>query len=249
MPTLINNVDINAKGIYLAKRGAEELVTLPSLSKAETNDWQELDGVQVDFSTVERTNPEVVVRYVVTSLSARTDLERYHKADHITLAPHGWGRTFTLRRPRPDSCKMYGKVGGEMALEISYRYELDDLPSERVEGGVDPLPLRSQYKLGGAQFSQFGVAVNSVDMLFSPDGYKDLTFTRQGREVQLQCILLASSWSRLWANRSALWQALQGELSLTTPLGMLRARYLSCATTKQIGKSPLISITLNIQLI
>lgn len=249
MATLINNTDVNAQGIYLVRHGAEELVTLPDISNAEVNNWQEEDGLQVDFTTIERTNPEVVVRYVVTSLSARKALERYHKADRITLAPHGWERTFTLRNPRPDTAKMYGNVGGEMALEVSYRYELDDLPTERVSGSVEQMQVSTRYKLGGVSLSQLGVAVSNVDALFAPDGYKDLTLARKGREVQLPCTLVASSWSNLWANRAALWRGLQGELSLTTPRGVLKARYLSCAPTKQIGKSPTISITLNIQLI
>lgn len=249
MATLINKKDINKQGIYLARHGAEELFTLPDLSKAETNNWQEFDGVQVDFTTIERAYPEVTVRYVVTSLSARKALELHHKADHITLSPHGWGRTFTLRHPRPEGCRVYGRVGGKMATEVSYRYELDDLPSERVVGSGEPLPLRTQYKLGGVSLSQLGVAVNSVDALLAPDSYKDGTLARQGREVSLPCTMVASTWQRLWANRSALWQALQGELSLTTPIGVLKARYLSCAPTKQVGKDPVISLTLNLQLI
>lgn len=249
MATLINNMDVNAQGIYLARHGAEELVTLPDLSNAEVNNWQEEDGLQVDFTTIERTNPEVVVRYVVTSLSARTKLEAYHKADSLTLSPHGWQRTFTLRNPRPDSAKMSGNVGGEMALEVSYRYELDDLPNERIAGAVDPFAIASDYKLGGGDVSRFGLAVNNSDGLFVLRGFKDRTLVPKSREAQLQCTLFATSWAGLWANRSALWTALRGELSLTTPLGVHKARYLSCTQTKQIGKSPIISLTLNLQLI
>lgn len=249
MATLMNNTDVNAQGIYLARHGAEELVTLPDLSKAETNDWQEMEGLQVDFTTVEQTNPEVVVRYVVTSLSARSALERYHKTDHINLAPHGWKRTFTLRNPRPDTSKVYGKVGGEMAQEISYRYELDDLPTERIAGAVEPFAIASDYKLGGGDVSRFGLAVNNADGLFALRGFKTRTLVPKSREAQLQCTLFATTWAGLWANRSALWTALQGGLSLTTPLGGHKARYLSCTQTKQIGKSPIISLTLNLQLI
>lgn len=249
MATLINNIDINAQGIYLVSHGAEELVTLPDLSKAETNDWQEMEGLQVDFTTVERSNPEVVVRYVVTSLSARTKLEAFHKADSLTLSPHGWGRTFTLRNPRPDTAKMSGKVGGEMALEVSYRYELDDLPNERIEGAAEPFAIDSGYKLGGSDVSRFGLAVNNADGLFALRGFKTRTLVPKSREAQLQCTLFATTWAGLWANRSALWTALQGELSLTTPLGGHKARYLSCSQTKQIGKSPIISLTVNLQLI
>lgn len=256
MTTLINKKDINKQGIYLARHGAEELFTLPDLSKAETNDWQEFDGVQVDFTTVERTNPEVVVRYVVTSLDARTALEQQHKRESITLSPHGWGRTFTLRKARPESCKAYGKIGNELALEVSYRYELEDLPTDQVQGatvslrGTDYLPGSSSYKLGGVDFEEYGVVVSRVyDTLLALDSHKEHTFTRGGREIQMQCCMIAPTWSALWANRAALWTALQGELSLSTPAGTYKARYLSCATPRQITKDPMITFTLNIQLI
>lgn len=256
MPTLINNIDVNKQGIYLSHHGAEELFMLPDTSKAETNNWQELDGLQVDFSTIEPTHPEVVIRYVVTSLSARDALEQQHKRESITLSPHGWARTFTLRKARPEGCKVYGKIGSELALEVSYRYELEDLPTDQVQGatvplrGTDYLPGSSSYKLGGVDFEEYGVVVSRVyDTLLALDSHKEHTFTRGSREIQMQCCMIAPTWSALWTNRAALWTALQGELSLSTPAGTYKARYLSCATPRQITKDPMITFSLNIQLI
>ncbi|MDN4754222.1 hypothetical protein QYZ87_06740 [Porphyromonadaceae bacterium W3.11] len=248
MATLINNIDINAQGIYLARHGAEELFTLPNLSDAEVNDWQEVEGLQVDFTTVQIQHPEVVVRYVVTSLAARSALEQYHKAESIKLTPHGWGRTFTLRKANADNCKVLAK--GDHIMEIAYRYELDDLPKTQITSDVEPVVFRSRYKIGGVSLSQFGMVINETHALYTPDDFKALTLVRDMREAQLMCTMFASSWSVLWANRAALWDALQGELSLSTDMGTtLKARYLSCSTPKQVSQQPVISFTLNLQLI
>lgn len=248
MATLINNIDINAQGIYLARHGAEELFTLPNLSDAEVNDWQEVEGLQVDFTTVQLQHPEVVVRYVVTSLAARSALEQYHKEESIKLTPHGWQRTFTLRKANADNCKVLAQR--EHIMEIAYRYELDDLPSTQITADVEPLSFSTIYKIGGVSLSQYGVVVNEVHTLYTPDNFKVLTLVREVREVQLSCTMLASSWAGMWANRAALWNALQGELSISTDIGTtLKARYLSCSTPKQISKQPVISFTLNLQLI
>ena len=248
MATRINNTDINAQGIYLARHGAEELCTLPDLSVAEVNDWQEAEGLQVDFTTVVCKAPEVAVRYVVTSIDARKALEEYHRAETLTLTPHGWGRSFVLRKGQPDSCKAYGRPGGELALEITYRYEQDELPTERVTGSVVPYGGLLGYKIGGKELTDYGVVVSKVyDTLLQADGFKDRTWVRKAKEVAMECVLFAPTWSVLWENRAALWQALQGELSLSTPAGTLRARYLSCSNTRQVGKAPVVSFTLNMQ--
>lgn len=248
MATLINNIDVNAQGIYLARHGAEELFTLPNLSDAEVNDWQEVDGLQVDFTTVQLQRPDVVVRYVVTSLAARSALEQYHKAESIKLTPHCWERSFTLRKAQPESTKVYGRIGSELAMEIVYRYELDDIPT--ASGAPTPLGGVSPYKIGGVDLHQYGVAVNKVyDTLLAPNSYKERTFVRRSKEVQMQCAMFAPMWAGLWINRAALWSALQGELSLTTSIGTTKARYLSCSSPRQIGNEPAISFTLNLQLI
>lgn len=250
MATLINNIDINARGIYLARRGARELFTLPDLTKVETNDWQEGEGLQVDFTTVQRKSPEVVVHYVVTSQSAVTLLDSYHKAESIRITPHGWGRTFTLRRPQVDACKVHGKTAGDTIIEISYRYELDDLPTTGVTARVEPSDIATRFAIGGTPTTAYGVVINESDALYAPNDYKAATFVRKAKEVRMQCTMIANTWQGLWANRAALWTNLQGEMALTTPTIQLKARYLSCSDVRQVTTTqPVISFTLNLQLI
>lgn len=208
-------------GVYVTEGGWNELVAYPPLKAVESNDWQEMDGIEADLSAPALNSREAQLRIAIggdyDDFLRLIDLladGAYHTFNCAHIQ-----RTYSLRLvsvPNLDKARLVGTA----ALRLA-----DDFPLSGYSY-IDPssdIATVNDYTLDDVPFTDYGVRVlqGTLDeVLRTPnvkplllrnigsqpgalyDGGGDVTY--KSKDVKLFCLLRASTLTELWRNYDAL---------------------------------------------
>lgn len=207
-------------GVYVVKGGWNELIAYPPLKTVESNDWQELDGIEADLSAPVLDSREVQVNIAISGLFSRffAFLELLSDGAYHTFECAYIGRIYKLRlvsHPNLAAAKALGTATLKLADDfpmLNYTYKA---PASGVTACND-------YTFDGTNFTAYGVRVlkGTLDeVLKAPNVKKNLlrnigtqagalydgkNVTYSSKDVKIYCLLRADTLTELWRNYDAL---------------------------------------------
>jgi len=208
-------------GVYVTKGGWNELVALPPLKAVESNDWQEEDGIEPDLSTPVLDTREVQIKFAVAGLYSRLpaliDLlsdGAYHLFNCAYI-----GKLYILRLVSE------GARTTSPTLDLANLKFADDIPegiNNVYEEPQSDLEADETYTLDGKKFTDYGVRIvkgalaeikkkpavklNLLRNIKTQEGavYDYERVTYKSKDVNLTCVMTASTLAQLWKNYYAL---------------------------------------------
>ncbi|MEG2239760.1 MAG: hypothetical protein RSC12_01490 [Alistipes sp.] len=206
-------------GVFLLKGSYALLIGYPPLKKVATNDWQEVDGIEVDLSAPVLDTREFTLKFAAHNKPKVNDLlvalsqGAYHTFEFREL-----GRTYKLRLVSMPGREIWRNTE-LFSLQFSDDFPLLDYVY------LSPIPLvnagREGYKLDGKPFSAYGVHVlkgadeiakstavkkNLLRNINSQSGviYDGHAVTYQSGDVKINCFMRPETVAEFWRNYNAL---------------------------------------------
>lgn len=210
-------IDLASHGIYFARGGAIELLTLPPTIGEEVNDWQEENGLEIDLHQRDKSCPFINLRFVVMGQTREEFLRRLDffrslmDSYFLVLYPAGmqgkpFNGAFHIDRITIEGYRHIGRplyLSGAKAGEVTIRCRQKSFwqrGSTLDEYTPEPMPL-SRVMLGNTDFANMGIQVQEVyDTLLQPASFKAYTYKEQSREVAIKCLSVANTYEDLGAN-------------------------------------------------
>lgn len=235
---IIDTVDLSAYGIFIIRGGSDDLISFPDRRTPDQNDWAEHDGLDVDLSECCFDAKTVQVGYVIAAPDEAAFLHRLNSFQTLHFAPglrrmyvREFNRTFSLRftgfvdyRHRGGLYNPRRKTG-----ETTAGYSMDD-PLQFLTGAIgDPVSARpslAQVTMNGYDLSRFGIVVRDIySTALRPHAAKEVLTRKmdnlngliadtvvapkkQGRQITIECTMLAGTLTEFWVNYSALFNNL-----------------------------------------
>lgn len=211
----------DAYGVYVTEGGWNELVAFPPLKAVESNDWQEMDGIEADLSAPVLNSREVQLKIAVGG-DYRGFLELIELladgAYHTFNCAH-IQRTYSLRLvsvPNLANAMLIGTANLRLADDFPLSGYTYLAPSSSIATVTD-------YTFDNVPFTDYGVRVlqGTLDeVLRTPnvkplllrnigsqagalyDGGGDVTY--KSKDVKIFCLMRANTLTELWRNYDAL---------------------------------------------
>jgi len=207
-------------GVYVVNGGWNELIAYPPLKSVESNDWQELDGIEADLSSPVLNTREVQLKIAISGLFCRffALVELLSDGSYHTFESPFIQRTYRLRltqQPNMSAAKVLGTATLKFADDFPMRGYTYLAPASGVITCND-------YTFDGVNFTDYGVRVlkgtldevmktpavkpNLLRNIASQTGaqYDGKRVTYKSKDVKIFCLLRAESLSELWRNYDAL---------------------------------------------
>lgn len=207
-------------GVFVSEGGYNELVAFPSLKSVKSIDWQEEDGIDADLSAPVLDSKEFSMKFVLSGayyrLGAFIELlsgSAYHTFDFKEI-----GRIYRLR--------MVWHTNLDTALCLGFitlRFA-DDFPMAgyTYAAPVSTISAYDDYEIDGRKFTDYGVRVlagtldevekspavkpNLLRNIGTQSGaiYDGERVTFKSKEVNVKCLMRATTLPELWRNYDAL---------------------------------------------
>ncbi|WP_018358676.1 hypothetical protein [Porphyromonas levii] len=250
--------ELSSLGIYFARGGVVELLTLQSVESVATNDWQEEHGLEIDPKTIRRTCPYINLRFIVVGETREVFAERlsaFRKlldSYYLILHPAKMEGGYHIDNVSIEGYKHLGKSlyqKGMKVAEITIRCRLkNDSLSYYLATNLEGAPL-SRIVVGNNDLSKFGVQVQEAyNTLLQPSSFKEGTFKRRSKEVSLNCVSIADSYQHLEHQLNYLYYHIKNEeLYLSHGAGEERCYYTSMTNVRELNtkSKKAIAFTLN----
>lgn len=224
----IDGIDIFTKyNIGIVRDGFNDLFVFPAFKDLYYNDWPENDGIDIDLSDPKLNNKTVDLKFAsVTVDNEMIDsfIVFLTQPGYRTLTMTTLGRSWQLRLNK-ESARNVERNTQEFTLQF-----YDDFPlitgSFTRKGYGFNLP-KSEYKLDGISFSEYGLIVNKgkAEIYKSPDQktnlevnigtlnsviYDTSLYVFKQKEVTLQCSFLCENLDMFWSNYFSFFSILAG---------------------------------------
>lgn len=204
-------------GVYVTEGGYNSLIGFPALKEVEKNDWQEIDGVEVDLSAPVLNAHEVEIKFACSGGDIQGFVS-YLQTGWLTCVFAEISRTYVLRYISVSNFKYYADL---VTATIKFS---DDFPLRNYTytAPQSTIPENDDYKLDGDYLTDWGVRVlqGSLAEILKPAQvkpnlsrdiqsvagveYTATPVTLKSRNVKLQCLLRAATLTELWRNWDAL---------------------------------------------
>lgn len=207
-------------GVYVVKGGWNELIAHPPLKSVESNDWQEMDGIEADLSAPMLDTREIQLKVAFAGLDNRffTLLELLSDESYHVFECAYIKRTYRLRlvsQPNLAAAKVIGTATLKFADDFplwGYTYKK---PASNVAAYDD-------YTFDGVNFTTYGVRVlkgtldevmktptvktNLLRNISTQAGalYDGKNVSYKSKDVKINCLMRADTLEELWRNYDAL---------------------------------------------
>lgn len=207
-------------GVYVVKGGWNELIAHPPLKSVESNDWQEMDGIEADLSAPMLDTREIQLKVAFAGLDKRffTLLELLSDESYHVFECAYIKRTYRLRlvsQPNLAAAKVIGTATLKFADDFplwGYTYKK---PASNVAAYDD-------YTFDGVNFTTYGVRVlkgtldevmktptvktNLLRNISTQAGalYDGKNVSYKSKDVKINCLMRADTLEELWRNYDAL---------------------------------------------
>lgn len=218
----VDGIDIYAEfGIYVVKDGWNELIAYPPLKSVTSNDWMEMDGVEVDLSAPVLNTHEVQIKFAcdvkVGSFFFLIDLlsdGAYHEFNIKSI-----GRKYKLRLTSAPNYKEI-EYFGTATLKFA-----DDFPlwGYTYQSPKSSINLAEDYLFDNIPFTKYGARIlkGTLDEIKKPSTVKTYllrniatiagaTYDKgaevyyKSKDVKVYVLMRADSLADLWRNYDAL---------------------------------------------
>ena len=207
-------------GAYVTDGGWNELIAYPPLKSVDSNDWQEVDGIEADLSAPVLNTREVQLKMAVTGFSGHFSelLELLSDGAYHTFGGTHIGRTYRLRLVSQPDLSVVSTLG-TVTLKFADDFPLSDYTYQAPESAVESC---DDYSFDGVKFTDYGVRIlkgSLGEVMKAPDVKKNLlrnigtqpgaiydgdNVTYADKDVNLYCLMRASTLTELWRNYDAL---------------------------------------------
>lgn len=248
---IIDGVDISTLGMFIERGGSDDFLSFPNRREPDQVDWPDEDGLDVDLTDCYFEAKQVKVNYVIIAEDEVTFKNNLNTFETLHFAPgyrqiyvKEFNKTFSLRFIGFSDYKHSGglykqakKIG-----KITAEYSMDDplqIFTDAINTPISTREYLSYISINGYDLSRFGIVVQDVySTALRPHSAKSVmerkisnlngaiadvgvTPKTQPRTIEIQCTMLADSYSEFMTNYTALFNGLR----ITTPvqLGITRA--------------------------
>lgn len=217
----IDGKDIYAEyGVYVVQGGWNELIAYPSLKPIDSNDWQEMDGIEADLSAPVLDTREIQLKVAFTGVDSRFLALIRHLSDgaYHTFDCRCIERTYTLRLVAQPNLAVAHALG-TTTLKFA-----DDFPllGYTYEKPASNMAAYNDYTFDGVNFTDYGVRVlkGTLDEVKKTPTVKTNLFrnistqmgalydgknvTYKSKDVKINCLMRADTLDELWRNYDAL---------------------------------------------
>lgn len=207
-------------GVYVVKGGWNELIAYPPLKTVESNDWQEMDGIEADLSAPVLDTREIQLKVAFTGFDSRFFALIRHLSDgaYHTFDCRHIERTYRLRlvsQPNLSVAQALGAVTMKFADDFPLSGYTYKKPASNVAAYDD-------YTFDGVKFTDYGVRVlkgtldevkkmptvktNLLRNISTQMGalYDGKNVTYKSKDVKINCLMRADTLDELWHNYDAL---------------------------------------------
>ena len=207
-------------GVYVVKGGWNELIAYPPLKTVESNDWQEMDGIEADLSAPVLDTREIQLKVAFTGFDSRFFALIRHLSDgaYHTFDCRHIERTYRLRlvsQPNLSVAQALGAVTMKFADDFPLSGYTYKKPASNVAAYDD-------YTFDGVKFTDYGVRVlkgtldevkkmptvktNLLRNISTQMGalYDGMNVTYKSKDVKINCLMRADTLDELWRNYDAL---------------------------------------------
>jgi len=207
-------------GVYVVKGGWNELIAYPPLKTVESNDWQEMDGIEADLSAPVLDTREIQLKVAFTGFDSRFFALIRHLSDgaYHTFDCRHIERTYRLRlvsQPNLSVAQALGAVTMKFADDFPLSGYTYKKPASNVAAYDD-------YTFDGVKFTDYGVRVlkgtldevkkmptvktNLLRNISTQMGalYDGKNVTYKSKDVKINCLMRADTLDELWRNYDAL---------------------------------------------
>lgn len=221
----VDGINIGERfGVFISRGGYNKLLTFPSIKDPESNDWPEVDGIEVDLSDPKYGAVTAEISFVAGDRNVFVSdfVDFVSTPGRRVLRINSLGREWVVRLLTNPQLTDYIGVTS-FSLEFSIDNPILPSLSDPVGGGIY-LP-DSVYELDGIPFDRFGIVIEKGrdDIIKMPAIKKTLSSSYRtsngieydvelvkfsSKEVTLRGCFIASDISRFWACYDAFFGAL-----------------------------------------
>lgn len=254
-------VEMSAHGIYFAREGAIELLTMPSAIGVVVNDWQEENGLELDVKSLQVGRAEIALRFMVIGQTRVEFLDRLAyfrellQSEWLKVLPAGMHHRsdgYHIDQVAIEGYRHLGRslfLSGVKAGEVMVRCRLKDCNAHRGGVAIGSLPL-SRVMAGDMDFAKMGIQVQEVyDTLLLPASFKAYTYTEKSREIAMRCFSIGDTYQEVEDCLAQCYNQISGKQFYLTygGGGKVRCYYLSMTDVKamRVGSRKGITFTLN----
>lgn len=207
-------------GVYVVKGGWNELIAHPPLKSVESNDWQEMDGIEADLSAPMLDTREIQLKVAFAGLDNRffTLLELLSDESYHVFECAYIKRTYRLRLVSQPNLAA-AKVIGTATLKFADDFPLSDYTYKKPASNV---AAYDDYTFDGVNFTTYGVRVlkgtldevmktptvktNLLRNISTQAGalYDGKNVSYKNKDVKINCLMRADTLEELWRNYDAL---------------------------------------------
>lgn len=207
-------------GVYVVKGGWNELIAYPPLKSADSNDWQELDGIEADLSAPVLNTREIQLKVAFAGGDNRFLALIRHLSDsaYHTFDCRYIKRTYRLRLVAQPNLTV-AHVLGATTLKFADDFPLPDYTYKKPASNM---AAYNDYTFDGVNFTSYGVRVlkgtldevkkvptvktNLLRNINTEAGalYDGKNVTYKSKDVKINCLMRADTLDELWRNYDAL---------------------------------------------
>lgn len=248
---IIDTVDLTAYGIFIERGGSDDFLSFPDRRIPDQNDWAEYDGLDVDLADCYFDAKTVKVNYVIIADTEEAFISHLNSFETLHFLPgmrsvfvKEFNKTFSLRfLGFPDYKHKGGLYNPRKKIgRITAEYSMDDPLQLFTPAIVSPISIRAnlaQISLNGYDLSKFGIVIqDAYSTALRPRSAKkvlerkiqNLSGTvadtvvspkKSGRQMVIECTMLADTLNEFWTNYTALFNNLR--VATAVQLGITRA--------------------------
>lgn len=207
-------------GVYVVKGGWNELIAYPPLKSVESNDWQEMDGIEADLSAPMLDTREIQLKVAFAGLDSRffTLMELLSDESYHVFECAYIKRTYRLRLVSQPNLAA-AKVIGTATLKFADDFPLSDYTYKKPASNV---AAYDDYTFDSVNFTTYGVRVlkgtldevmktptvktNLLRNISTQAGalYDGKNVSYKSKDVKINCLMRADTLEELWRNYDAL---------------------------------------------
>jgi hypothetical protein len=236
---IIDGVDISTLGMFIERGGSDDFLSFPNRREPDQVDWPDEDGLDVDLTDCYFDAKTVKVNYVIIAEDEVTFKNNLNTFETLHFVPgyrqiyvKEFNKTFSLRFVGFSDYKHSGglykrakKIG-----KITAEYSMDDplqIFTDAINTPISTREYLSHISINGYDLSRFGIVVQDVySTALRPHSAKSVmerkisnlngaiadvgvTPKTQPRTIEIQCTMLAGSYSEFMTNYTALFNNLR----------------------------------------
>nr|DAD63654.1 MAG TPA: hypothetical protein [Caudoviricetes sp.] len=207
-------------GVYVVKGGWNELIAYPSLKPIDSNDWQEMDGIEADLSAPVLDTREIQLKVAFTGFDSRFFALIRHLSDgaYHTFDCRHIERTYRLRLVSHPNLSVAQALGA-VTMKFADDFQLSGYTYKKPASNV---AAYDDYTFDGVKFTDYGVRVlkgtldevkkmptvktNLLRNISTQMGalYDGKNVTYKSKDVKINCLMRADTLEELWRNYDAL---------------------------------------------